>query len=182
MSTGRIFFVACAVVSCGVAACSSSSGGGVRPDGGGSGGGTSSGGASATGGASSGSGGAASGGAAATGGASSGSGGAVVCGGEACKTTSDGTGVDAHPCCTADGACGVKLPISVACLPRNQFGTVNQFCDSYDLPGPITLPGCCGSDGCGARTTIENLGCISNAHLGRAKVACNQSGEPVDGG
>jgi hypothetical protein len=179
MSGGRISGVA---IACFLAAsaCSSSSDSDAKGTDGGDGGGASSGGGSGAGGAASG-GAHASGGAPGSGGAAPGSGGAVTCGGEECKT-SPGTGTEAYPCCTTDGACGVKLPISVTCLPRNQFGTVNQFCDSYDLPGPITLPGCCGSDGCGARMTTEGLGCISNTQLGRPKVACNQSGEPVDGG
>ena len=108
--------------------------------------------------------------------------GGVVCGGDTCTTTSAGTGVDAYPCCTKDDTCGVKLALSATCLPRNQFGTVNDDCETYEIPNLITMPGCCGSDGCGARATFENLGCISNANLGKPRVACNQDGTPVDGG
>jgi hypothetical protein len=195
MSSGRISLLAGAIaagfVLTGAASCSSSTdgappadggesggGGGANPSGGGansSGGGASPGGTPGSGGK--GSGGKGSGGAPGSGGSAGG----VVCGGDTCTTTA-GTGVEAYPCCTKDDTCGVKLPLSVACLPRNQFGTVNDDCETYEIPNLITMPGCCGSDGCGARATFENLGCISNANLGKPKVPCNQSGAPVDGG
>jgi hypothetical protein len=182
MRAGRIglCFVFCGVsVACGVAACSSSDDAKGRPDGG-----TSDGGATSSGGKASGTGATAStGGTRASGGSSAGGAtgaGGVTCGGEVCGTTSEGTGVEATPCCTTDNVCGVRIPLATKCLTRNQFGTVNPECAEYTIPGPSVLPGCCGATGCGSRITFENLGCISNQDLGKPKVACNQSGAPVD--
>jgi hypothetical protein len=175
----RVALALCALAS---VACDSSDGAhGSAPDGS-AGGADASGGTKGQGGASGGKGGAAGGTTTATGGASGSAGGAVTCGGEACTTSSDDTGVQARPCCTDDGACGVRIPLSPRCLPRNQFGTTNAGCAPYDIPN-FTLPGCCRADGCGARITFENLGCVSNEDLSRAAVPCNQDGTPAgDGG
>ena len=90
---------------------------------------------------------------------------------------SEGTGLQVSPCCTKDDTCGVRIPLSATCLPRNQFGTTNPDCVDYVQENVITLPGCCGKDGCGARATFENLGCISNQNLAAAEPRVRQNAE-----
>jgi hypothetical protein len=128
-------------------------------------------------------GGSGSGGRANTGGAAPGAGGkVVVCGGETCQLH-NASGVDSESCCTDDGACGVHVVFLPGCLPQNRAGGIFPTCEMYTVPAKITMPGCCGPDGCGAFATFDSLGCIPNVDLGRPKVACGTAGAPgVDDG
>jgi hypothetical protein len=96
--------------------------------------------------------------------------GAVSCGGETCLAGT--SAVQSTACCTDLGACGVRIVLSSKCLSKKERGGVDNRCAAFEIQGKITLPGCCSPSGCGALATFDQIGCIPNADLGRAEVAC----------
>jgi hypothetical protein len=92
------------------------------------------------------------------------------CGGVVCATGT--SSVQSFPCCTDGGECGLRVVISPKCFPRNLKGGVDSRCAPFEIPGQITLPGCCSPSGCGALASFDQIGCIPNSDLGRATVDC----------
>lgn len=95
------------------------------------------------------------------------------CGSLTCGVVNDTAGVQSKACCTDTNECGVQTVLSPKCLSTKEPGGPSPACATFDIPGKITMPGCCGPQGCGALATFGDLGCIPNADLGRAAVACN---------
>lgn len=95
----------------------------------------------------------------------------VQCGSAVCSSSTDPS-VEASACCTAQVACGYRLPISSKCLSTKMPGHVNPVCAPYSIAGKLQLPGCCSPTGCGARVTIMGIGCVANPDLGLDPVAC----------
>jgi len=94
----------------------------------------------------------------------------AVCGGVTC---SPGTSsVQSSACCTDANACGLRIVLSMSCLATHEKGGVDSRCAPFELPGQMTLPGCCSPSGCGALAEFDGIGCIPNTVLGRATVAC----------
>jgi len=92
------------------------------------------------------------------------------CGGVVC--TLGTASVQSFPCCTDSGECGLRIVISPKCLPRNLKGGADSRCAPFEIPGQLTLPGCCSPAGCGALATFDQIGCIPNPDVGRATVDC----------
>jgi hypothetical protein len=93
------------------------------------------------------------------------------CGGVVCQLGS--SGVQSFPCCTDDtGECGLRVVISQKCLARHLRGGADSRCAPFEIPGQLTLPGCCSPSGCGALATFDQIGCIPNADVGRPSVDC----------
>jgi hypothetical protein len=96
--------------------------------------------------------------------------GAVSCGGETCLAGT--AAVQSTGCCTDSGGCGLRIVLSSKCLSKKLRGGVDNRCPAFEIPGKLTLPGCCSPTGCGALATFDDIGCIPNADLGRMAVAC----------
>jgi hypothetical protein len=94
----------------------------------------------------------------------------AVCNGTTCHPGT--SGVQSTACCTDTSECGLRIVLSPECLSRNEKGGVDARCAPFEIPGQLTLPGCCSPTGCGALATSDNLGCIPNAALSRTTVPC----------
>jgi hypothetical protein len=94
----------------------------------------------------------------------------AVCGGVTCHPGT--SSVESSACCTDSDDCGLRLVISPSCLTRNEKGGVDSRCAPFEIPGMLTLPGCCSPTGCGALANFDSLGCLPNPSLGRATVPC----------
>ena len=96
--------------------------------------------------------------------------GAVSCGGETCLAGT--SSVQSTGCCTDSGECGLRIVLSSKCLSKKLPGGVDNRCPAFEIPGKITMPGCCSPTGCGALANFDQIGCIPNADLGRDEAAC----------
>ncbi len=94
----------------------------------------------------------------------------AVCGGVTCRPGT--SSVQSSACCTDANACGLRIVLSMSCLATHEKGGVDSRCAPFELPGQMTLPGCCSPSGCGALAEFDGIGCIPNTVLGRATVAC----------
>jgi len=94
----------------------------------------------------------------------------IRCGDNVCAPFAD-TSTASSACCTATGACGLRLSISTTCFSINMPGHTNPVCTSYSI-GNIPFSGCCSPTGCGARITIAGIGCAANPNFGRDAVPC----------
>ena len=93
------------------------------------------------------------------------------CGGQMCGTPIGAEIADVTTCCMDDESCGLTSPtINGTCLAPSQPGRADPSCAGFDDPRAGYQDGCCGPSGCGALNPW--IGCIGNADLGRATVAC----------